>query len=239
MLWVVDAIQTFIGIIKIFFDSLDNSSIEDFADNIFSLIDLYDLGDTALNRFVTALRVFLAKLMETGDPIEAIKKSFFSLRDAVTNLGESLGELVGNALKNLADWFDSIDWRAVGESVVNGIANAIGAAIGGILAIATALVQFWPDWVQILIIAAIFAGGQFLEGNFLSPKLVGRSIGVHPVWLMFALLAFGYLFGIAGILLAVPLAAAIGVLSRVLLDQYLSSRLYLGSSVRRPKPPTD
>lgn len=114
-----------------------------------------------------------------------------------------------------------------------------GAAIGGVLAIATALVQFWPDWVQVLIIAAIFAGGQFLEGNFLSPKLVGRSIGVHPVWLMFALLAFGYLFGFAGILLAVPLAAAIGVLSRFLLGQYLESRLYLGTSGGRPKPPTD
>jgi predicted PurR-regulated permease PerM len=113
-----------------------------------------------------------------------------------------------------------------------------GAVIGGILAIATAVVQFWPDWVQILIIAAIFAAGQFVEGNFLSPKLVGSSIGVHPVWLMFALLAFGYLFGFAGILLAVPLAAAIGVLSRFLLQQYLNSRLYLGTSGSRPEPPT-
>ncbi len=113
----------------------------------------------------------------------------------------------------------------------------VGAAVGGVLAIATALVQFWPDWVQILIIVAIFAGGQFLEGNILSPKLVGRSIGVHPVWLMFALFAFGYLFGFAGMLLAVPLAAAIGVLSRFLLDQYLGSKLYLGVNRRRRKPP--
>jgi len=93
-------------------------------------------------------------------------------------------------------------------------------------------VQFWPDWTQILIIAAIFGLGQFIEGNLLSPKLVGRSIGLHPVWLMFALLAFGYLFGFAGILLAVPLAAAIGVLSRFFLKQYLSSNLYMG----RAKP---
>lgn len=112
----------------------------------------------------------------------------------------------------------------------------VGAAIGGVLAIATALVQFWPDWVQILIIAGIFGVGQFLEGNFLSPKLVGSSIGVHPVWLMFALLAFGFLFGFAGILLAVPLAAAIGVLSRFFLTQYLGSKLYLGT--RKPKPPS-
>ncbi len=114
----------------------------------------------------------------------------------------------------------------------------VGAAIGGVLAIATALVQFWPDWVQILIVAGIFALGQFLEGNFLSPKLVGQSIGVHPVWLMFALLAFGYLFGFAGILLAVPLAAAIGVLSKFFLNKYLASKLYLGvKKPRRPTPP--
>jgi predicted PurR-regulated permease PerM len=112
----------------------------------------------------------------------------------------------------------------------------VGAAIGGVLAIATALVQFWPDWVQILIIAGIFAIGQFIEGNFLSPKLVGQSIGVHPVWLMFALLAFGYLFGFAGILLAVPLAAAIGVLSKFFLNKYLASKLYLG--VKKPPRPT-
>ncbi len=106
----------------------------------------------------------------------------------------------------------------------------VGAAVGGVLAVATALVQFWPDWIQVLIIAAVFGAGQFIEGNFLSPKLVGRSIGMHPVWLMFALLAFGYLFGFVGILLAVPLAAAIGVLSRFFLNQYLASKLYLGHS---------
>ena len=106
----------------------------------------------------------------------------------------------------------------------------VGAAIGGVLAIATALVQFWPDWIQILIIAGIFAVGQSVEGNFLSPKLVGKSVGLHPVWLMFALLAFGFLFGFAGILLAVPLAAAIGVLSRFFLNRYLASNLYLGAA---------
>ena len=58
----------------------------------------------------------------------------------------------------------------------------------------------------------IFLVGQFLEGNVLSPKLVGESVGLHPVWLMFALLAFGYLFGFVGLLVAVPLAATIGVL---------------------------
>jgi len=103
----------------------------------------------------------------------------------------------------------------------------VGAIIGGVAAIGMALVQFWPDWVQIAIIAGIFVLGQFIEGNFLSPKLVGDSVGLHPVWLMFALFAFGYLFGFVGLLMAVPLAAAAGVLIRFALAQYLASPLYL------------
>ncbi|HXK53838.1 MAG TPA: AI-2E family transporter, partial [Hyphomicrobiales bacterium] len=71
-----------------------------------------------------------------------------------------------------------------------------------------------------------FAAGQFIEGNVLQPKLVGSSVGLHPVWLMFALFAFGFLFGFVGMLLAVPLAAAIGVLARFALAQYLASPLY-------------
>ena len=106
-----------------------------------------------------------------------------------------------------------------------------GALIGGVLAIGVALFQFWPDYWSIILVAAIFGVGQFLEGNFLSPKLVGKSVGLHPVWLMFALFAFGYAFGFVGLLLAVPLAAAAGVVVRFGLSQYLSSRLYLGSPV--------
>jgi len=71
--------------------------------------------------------------------------------------------------------------------------------------------------------------GQFLEGNVLSPNLVGGSVGLHPVWLIFALLAFGYLFGFVGLLLAVPLAAALGVLTRFALARYRASAFYTGS----------
>jgi predicted PurR-regulated permease PerM len=105
----------------------------------------------------------------------------------------------------------------------------VGAIIGGVLAIGVGLVQFWPDYTMILVVISIFAVGQFIEGNFLSPKLVGGSIGLHPVWLMFALFAFGYLFGFVGLLLAVPLAAATGVLARYALGSYLKSRLYKGA----------
>ena len=85
-------------------------------------------------------------------------------------------------------------------------------------------------------VIGIFAVGQFIEGNFLSPKLVGSSIGLHPVWLMFALFAFGYVFGFVGLLLAVPLAAAAGVLVRFALNKYLGSKLYRGVPREMPTP---
>jgi predicted PurR-regulated permease PerM len=102
----------------------------------------------------------------------------------------------------------------------------VGSLTGLVLSLGVALVQFWPDWTMILATLGIFFFGQFVEGNILSPKLVGASIGLHPVWLMFALLAFGSLFGFVGLLLAVPLAAAAGVLARFALQRYLESPLY-------------
>ncbi|WP_046863552.1 AI-2E family transporter [Microvirga massiliensis] len=104
----------------------------------------------------------------------------------------------------------------------------VGSLTGLILSVGVAIVQFWPDWVWILATLAVFVAGQFIEGNILSPKLVGASVGLHPVWLMFALLAFGSLFGFVGLLLAVPLAAAVGVVLRYALRSYLASRLYRG-----------
>ncbi|MCJ8322663.1 MAG: AI-2E family transporter [Rhizobiales bacterium] len=105
----------------------------------------------------------------------------------------------------------------------------VGAVIGLVLSVGLALVQFWPDYFLIGIVAVIFVVGQFLEGNILTPRLVGRHIGLHPVWLMFALFAFGSLFGFVGLLLAVPVAAMMGVLMRFGLRQYLKSPVYLGT----------
>ncbi len=104
----------------------------------------------------------------------------------------------------------------------------LGALIGGALAIGLALFQFWGDWTSIGIVGAIFAFGQVIEGNYLTPKLVGSSVGLHPVWLLLALSVFGALFGFVGMLIAVPVAAALGVLARFGTGQYLSSRLYQG-----------
>lgn len=111
----------------------------------------------------------------------------------------------------------------------------VGALVGGTLAIGLALFQFWGDWVWIALVAAIFFSGQFVEGNILTPKLVGSSVGLHPVWLLFALSAFGMLFGFVGMLVAVPVAAVIGVLARFFIGQYKTGRLYQG--LDRPDPP--
>ncbi|EKD60199.1 MAG: hypothetical protein ACD_54C00892G0001 [uncultured bacterium] len=125
--------------------------------------------------------------------------------------------------------------------VVGALAGAItfipyvGSLVGGALAIGLALFQFWGDWLSIGLVAAIFAVGQFLEGNILTPKLVGKSVGLHPVWLMFALSVFGSLFGFVGMLVAVPVAAAIGVLTRFGIAQYQGSLLYIGIAGRIPE----
>jgi predicted PurR-regulated permease PerM len=103
-----------------------------------------------------------------------------------------------------------------------------------VLSLAVAIVQFWPDWTWIAATLGIFVAGQFVEGNILSPKLVGASVGLHPVWLMFALFAFGALFGFVGLLLAVPLAAVAGVLGRFALKKYLASALYHGGRANLP-----
>ncbi|EPX79859.1 AI-2E family transporter [Litoreibacter arenae] len=104
----------------------------------------------------------------------------------------------------------------------------IGAVVGGVLAVGLALFQFWGEPWMIGAVAAVFAAGQFLEGNILTPKLVGESVGLHPVWLMFALSVFGSLFGFVGMLVAVPVAAALGVLARFGTEQYRKSLLYRG-----------
>ena len=120
----------------------------------------------------------------------------------------------------------------------------LGSLIGGVLAIGLAFFQFWngieviadgvttysTDWTRIGLVAIIFVIGQIIEGNFLTPKLVGNSVGLHPVWLLLSLSVFGSLFGFVGMLIAVPLAAAIGVIIRFAMSQYNTSLLYQGKA---------
>ncbi len=104
----------------------------------------------------------------------------------------------------------------------------VGSLVGLVLSIGVAVVQFWPNYYMIGAVAAVFFFGQFVEGNILQPRLVGKSVGLHPVWLMFALFAFGALFGFVGLLIAVPAAAAVAVLVRFAIRRYLASPLYIG-----------
>jgi predicted PurR-regulated permease PerM len=102
----------------------------------------------------------------------------------------------------------------------------LGSLTGFVVAVVIAIAQFWPDVTPIAAVIGICVVLQFLEGYVLAPYMVGRVVGLHPVWLMFALFAFGYWFGLVGLLLAIPLAAAIGVLTRFGLRRYLASELY-------------
>ncbi len=106
----------------------------------------------------------------------------------------------------------------------------VGSIIGGGMSVGLALFQFWDQPIWIAAVAGVFAIGQVVEGNYLTPKLVGSSVGLHPVWLMFALSVFGAVFGFAGMMIAVPVAAVLGVLARFFLGQYLDGRLYKGPS---------
>jgi predicted PurR-regulated permease PerM len=124
--------------------------------------------------------------------------------------------------------------------------TAFGLPFGAIVGLATGLLSFIPyigmlsgfafglglaianfdDPIEIGLIIGVFLVGQVLEGNFLTPKLVGERVNLHAVWILFALMGGGAIFGFVGIMLAVPVAAVIGVMVRFMLGQYLASPLY-------------
>ena len=110
----------------------------------------------------------------------------------------------------------------------------VGALLGGVLAIGFALIQFWGDFELVALVVGVFIVGQIFEGNILTPKLVGNSVGLHPVSLILALSLFGAFFGFIGLLLAVPLAASAGVIIRFLIKKYKMSRLFLGENGSKP-----
>lgn len=110
----------------------------------------------------------------------------------------------------------------------------IGSTVGLVVSVLVAWFQS-GEWSYVGIIAAIFLVGQFVEGNFLTPKLLGSSVGLHPLWILFALLAGGSLFGIVGMFLAVPVAAVVGVLLGFAIKQYRESPYYTDGEKKAPK----
>ncbi len=105
----------------------------------------------------------------------------------------------------------------------------VGWATGLITATTLAIIQYWPEGLPIALVVGVFGLGQALDAAFLSPKIVGSKVGLHPVWLIFSLFVFSYLFGLVGTLVAVPLAAALGVVVRFLIKLYLGSSFYHGA----------
>lgn len=142
-------------------------------------------------------------------------------------------------------------WYAIGLTLVGldfgllvGIAAGLisfvpylGTGLGLIVGLGLAVAQF-DTWLPIGLVAAVFASGQILEGYVLTPRMVGERVGLHPVWVLFALMAGGALLGFTGVLLAVPAAAVIGVLVRFAISRYLQSPLYRseGEAAADPAP---
>lgn len=136
----------------------------------------------------------------------------------------------------------ALTWAGVRYGLLIGIASGlasfvpfVGWALGVITAGAVAVTQPWPNITLLLTVVGIYLAGMALDSAVLAPKIVGRRIGLHPVWMIFALFVFSYLFGFVGLLVAVPVAAATAVLVRFALEVYLGSAVYTG--VARPRHP--
>ena len=170
-----------------------------------------------------------------------------SLRAIASEINDALAGFIRG--QSLVCLFDGL-WYGVGLTligldfgfligVVAGLLSFIpyvGSLTALIVSLGVALVQGWPSLKLFFLALAVVGAGLFLEGNVLAPKLVGRSIGLHPVWLMFALFVFGGLYGFTGLLIAVPTAAALGVLARHLIGLYLKSPLYRGAASAKIEP---
>ena len=163
-------------------------------------------------------------------------------RSEVRMLAREIDDAMGGFLRGqaavclfLGSWFAfGLSFIGLNFGFLVGVAAGLmsfipfaGSITAFVLSISIGLVQAWPDLRLPLEAVAIVSVGLVLDGNVLSPRLVGASIGLHPVWLMFALFAFGSLFGFVGVLVAAPAAAAAGVLLRFALKRYRESSYFL------------
>jgi predicted PurR-regulated permease PerM len=112
----------------------------------------------------------------------------------------------------------------------------LGSLIGLVLSLCVVVLQFWPSWTLIPVVLGIFVAGQAIADYGMAPYLIASRVHLNPVWVMFAIAAFGYLFGFVGLLIVVPLAAAIGVVIRFAMRQYLVSQLEPTAVVGAPEP---
>lgn len=160
-----------------------------------------------------------------------------TIRRLITEIDRSISAYIrgmGTVCLSMAAYY-GIGLMAVGLQfglVVGAVAGLltfipyIGALIGGLLAIGLGLYQFWGEWWSLGLVVLVFGAGQLVESNVITPRVLGSAVGVHPVWLLFALAVMGALFGLVGMLIAVPMAAAAGVLVRYGAEVYMASALY-------------
>ncbi|MBS1185811.1 MAG: phosphoribosylaminoimidazole-succinocarboxamide synthetase, partial [Proteobacteria bacterium] len=160
----------------------------------------------------------------------------------VTRVARAMDAVVGEFLRGqmavmlalalyytLALWAAGLDY-ALPIGILTGVLSFVpflGFGLGMILALLVALLQF-SDWTGVAWVAGIYLAGQVLESYVFTPRLVGERVGLHPVAVIFALAAFGQLFGFVGLLLAVPLAAVLLVALRELRGVYEASAFYRG-----------
>jgi predicted PurR-regulated permease PerM len=171
-------------------------------------------------------------------------------RDHLRKIAREIDRALAGFIRgqSLVCLFDGL-WYGIGLTLVGldfgfliGVIGAVlsfvpyvGGLIVLVLSIAVSLVQGWPSLKLLFMALGVVISGQFLEAYVISPRVVGGSVGLHPVWLMFALLAFGQLFGFVGLVVAVPTAAAIGVIARHLIALYRTSPFYLGRAADETK----
>lgn len=207
------------------------------------------LGVVALIVIVPVVAFYL--LLDWDEMVERVdellpREHAASLRRIAGEIDHSLsGFLRGQGLVTLIlGTFYATGLFAVGLpfGVIIGVMAAVlsiipyvGVFIGGLTAMTVATIHFWNDPFWIGAVAAIFAFGQFVEGNYLQPRIIGGHVGLHPVWLMIALSVFGTLFGFVGLIVAVPLAAMVGVVARFMAARYKESAVFTGREV--PPPP--
>ena len=175
------------------------------VDKIYSLMPKKNAGriDTMLSEIDQSLAGFIRGQLT----VCFILGTFYAI--ALTLLGLNYGFFVGVAAGVLT------------------IIPYIGSIFGLVASVGLAFYQF-GGWGYPLAAFIIFIAGQLVEGNYLTPKLVGNSIGLHPLWVIFALMAGGMLLGILGMIIAIPVAAILSVLIRHATDIYKKSAYYKG-----------
>jgi predicted PurR-regulated permease PerM len=217
----------------------------------FALIETLGRGGQAVLHWVTNLvliPVVTFYLMRDWDQLIGGIRDLLPRKIVadVTRLGREIDEVLGAFVRGqlivmlalgliytAGLWLIGIDLAfliGMGAGLLS-IVPYLGSIVGLAFAAGAALFQF-HDVLHLVLVLIVFGGGQMAEGMLLTPKLVGDRIGLHPVAVIFAVLAGGQLFGFLGILLALPAAAALNVLVRHARERYRGSALYMAESVK-------